>query len=294
MPYQCARAICATFCARIAGALIPIFGPSFPSQCTLVESPDFDRMVIDPQIIHEATREAEMYRRMHISAIAPPNFSSATSFPRQEHPALCRPYTPEDPRPALRPLLTCDPTWPVGHDYEGYQSAPNSASSTGSGLEAYMIAPRPPTSWTPANVPVAPYYDLHQPHPDLTAIPRMQPTHQHHYSYSAPPAWGTKRRLDYEDSDYIHEGSASPWTMSPAARTESSVASPLREMPVLERPEAEKNAAMLLLNLSMQERSPTPVGGSSPTTGTMAPQPLVAYATEVRRSKRHRASSLQN
>lgn len=33
MPYRCAKAVCATFCYHIAGALIPLFGESFPSEC---------------------------------------------------------------------------------------------------------------------------------------------------------------------------------------------------------------------------------------------------------------------
>ncbi|TLD31356.1 hypothetical protein PspLS_02735 [Pyricularia sp. CBS 133598] len=64
MPFACARAVCATFCHPIAGALIPIFGPQFPAECIPPESPNFGRMVIDREIVAHATREAElMYGR---------------------------------------------------------------------------------------------------------------------------------------------------------------------------------------------------------------------------------------
>ncbi|PTB70796.1 hypothetical protein BBK36DRAFT_1108939 [Trichoderma citrinoviride] len=62
MPYTCARAVCATFCAGIAGALIPLFGPTFPSQCTPSDSPYYNEMVIDPQIIRQAMEDVERCR----------------------------------------------------------------------------------------------------------------------------------------------------------------------------------------------------------------------------------------
>ncbi|KAL7958802.1 hypothetical protein V8C34DRAFT_137593 [Trichoderma compactum] len=62
MPYPCARAVCATFCTRIAGALIPLFGPSFPSQCTPFDSPYYNEMVISRRIIMEATEDVARFR----------------------------------------------------------------------------------------------------------------------------------------------------------------------------------------------------------------------------------------
>lgn len=63
MPYSCAKAVCATFCYQIAGALIPIFGSNFPSECLPPQSSDFARMVIDPVLVAEATRETELMRQ---------------------------------------------------------------------------------------------------------------------------------------------------------------------------------------------------------------------------------------
>lgn len=68
MPFTCAKAVCATFCASIAGALIPLFGPDFPKQCVPLEAPEYGRMVIDQMIVAEGTREAEVYRRMYANA----------------------------------------------------------------------------------------------------------------------------------------------------------------------------------------------------------------------------------
>ncbi|KAK3997392.1 hypothetical protein QBC44DRAFT_94151 [Cladorrhinum sp. PSN332] len=58
MPYGCAKAVCATFCYEIAGALIPLFGPDFPSLCVPDNTPGFRHMVIDQAIIAQAKREA--------------------------------------------------------------------------------------------------------------------------------------------------------------------------------------------------------------------------------------------
>lgn len=65
MPYRCARAVCATFCFEIADALIPLFGPGFPSECTRPESQFFWEMVINHQLVMEATIEANASRHAY-------------------------------------------------------------------------------------------------------------------------------------------------------------------------------------------------------------------------------------
>ncbi|KAF3360116.1 hypothetical protein VdG1_01806 [Verticillium dahliae VDG1] len=70
MPYNCAKAVCATFCHDIAGALIPLFGPAFPSECIPPGAPEFQRMIISSQIIYDAQREAEITRRTILRALA--------------------------------------------------------------------------------------------------------------------------------------------------------------------------------------------------------------------------------
>ena len=63
MPFSCAKAICATFCHHIAPALVPIFGPDFPSICVSPDAPEHGRMIIDRSITITATAEAEVFRR---------------------------------------------------------------------------------------------------------------------------------------------------------------------------------------------------------------------------------------
>ncbi|KAF5676457.1 apses transcription factor xbp1 [Fusarium heterosporum] len=282
MPYQCARAICATFCYPIAGALVPIFGPTFPSTCIPPNSPDFGRMIIDPRLISDATREAEITRRMHVTMGAS-SFHSTTSFPREDRPHPQGTYFQEERRRQYRPRLVCDPAWATESDADQpYMSAPNSASSTGSGLPGYMVTSRPGSVWTSAN------QRSPEPNPWLSAVPRDPPSQQE--SALLTSAWGPKRRLDDEDWGSNYRGSASPAvTTTSIAMTPE--ASPMTErvfkVPTSGADMAQKNAAMLLLNLSMQDHVPS----------TSIPADVAYTATiedpcpkDEHRSKRHRAS----
>ncbi|KAK2692746.1 hypothetical protein QWA68_009751 [Fusarium oxysporum] len=285
MPYTCARAVCATFCYSIAGALIPIFGPDFPSLCIHPSAPDFGRMVISQQIIIEATHEAEMARRMHMSTI-PPSFHGATSYPRDDRSIPPGIYAQEERRHRFRPRLFCDPSWAMDSDIERhYISAPNSASSSGSGLPGYMVTSRPGSSWTVAN-PSSP-----EPNPLLSAVPRIPPFQNEGALSSAP--WGPKRRLDYDDWDSYYRESASP-AMSPRSilMVSTPEASAMRQR-VIKTPQsvpdaAQKDAAMLLLNLRMQDQGPSaPNAVESP-----PPIQLQPALEEGHRNKRLRATSL--
>lgn len=80
MPYKCAKAICATFCYPIAGALIPLFGPGFLSECRRPGTPGYRDMTIDPQVIEEATSDARAARSIRMQ----PNMALA-SRPTFEH-----------------------------------------------------------------------------------------------------------------------------------------------------------------------------------------------------------------
>lgn len=131
MPFACAKAVCATFCAPIAGALIPIFGPDFPSQCTSPDAPEHGRMQIDQMTIAESVREADMFRRMYANAASaaannqlPPLHQHQHQQQQQTHsqmhhyshgPALLSPASIPSPRLNRRalPRYSGSP-----HDYE--------------------------------------------------------------------------------------------------------------------------------------------------------------------------------
>ncbi|KXX74789.1 Transcriptional repressor XBP1 [Madurella mycetomatis] len=81
MPFPCARAVCATFCYKIAGALIPLFGPRFPSECVPEKAPGFGRMVIDSAIVACAKRDAAMLFRISRPSLPSPRLSHSISPP---------------------------------------------------------------------------------------------------------------------------------------------------------------------------------------------------------------------
>ncbi|KAI8687016.1 HTH APSES-type domain-containing protein [Fusarium sp. Ph1] len=289
MPYQCARAVCATFCYEIAGALIPIFGPSFPSDCVPRDSQGFGRMVIDSQIVVEAAREANIARRMHLNAAAPV-FGAATSFPRDNN-AHQTMYAPEERKHRFPSRIVCNPPWVPENDTDHhFMSAPNSASSTGSGPLTYMVASHPNSSWAPINRS-SPQTDYASPHPWLSAVPRIPPLL--HRSNLSTSSWGSKRRLEHEDWDYnySYRDSASPnlsmCSVVPASTPEGSPAMQ-REDKVELQPRtdnSQQDAAMLLLNLCKRDQE-------SPAMGSLRPVHRDSVLRDEHRSKRQRATSL--
>ncbi|KAI1766251.1 hypothetical protein GGR53DRAFT_528923 [Hypoxylon sp. FL1150] len=207
MPFQCAKAVCATFCHHIAGALIPIFGPDFPSLCTPSESPDYGRMVIDPEIVHRCTRDAEHFRRVYSNAITSSG-SGRLSPPRDRRPMYRNSYV--DSPKHMSNTHRHHPVRKTIVSHAGYDSP--YATDTDSDLspvaaehrvtaEHRSMAPRdryfssippphphppplgaPPryasSGWTPANVPPPPpppppYSEAPGPSPWLSAVPRF-------------------------------------------------------------------------------------------------------------------------
>ncbi|KAL2884556.1 Transcriptional repressor XBP1 [Ceratocystis lukuohia] len=98
MPYECAKAICATFCHPIAGALVPLFGPDFPQECVSPDSPEFGHMVIHPEIIVRAAHQAEAFRQQYIlTASSRRRSPTANSLsPKRGRKAAAR-ITPDSP-----------------------------------------------------------------------------------------------------------------------------------------------------------------------------------------------------
>ncbi|KAF9870370.1 APSES transcription factor Xbp1 [Colletotrichum karsti] len=258
MPYECAKAVCATFCYNIAGALIPIFGPSFPSMCIPPGSPDYQRMVIDPRIVEDAIREADLSRKVQQHH----GFPSAAHnpLPSIDH----RPMRSlrDDRRLRLNTRLMSPYSDTEG---EGHRSCPDSASSTGSDSISYTYGyhsgpppppphrhPQPPTSgsgWTPANRP-EPYRlvdeSYRSPHPYLSAVPRFTPLNRHHTASTPRPLWN-KRPIDHDDSESGVESSTATTTnnSSPAL----SFVSEQRRDDESDVELAEQNAALGLMTL---------------------------------------------
>jgi hypothetical protein len=62
MPFECARALCSTFCYKIRWVLTPLFGPDFVTQCLPPDHLNYARFKIDGNIVRRAERQAEGWR----------------------------------------------------------------------------------------------------------------------------------------------------------------------------------------------------------------------------------------
>lgn len=188
MPYRCAKAICATFCYSIAGALIPIFGPAFPSECTPPSSVHYKEMIISQQIVIEATKEAEYFRRVHSKKI--PSTTNTVTANRTRLQLRSKQETGDAPIAKLQQLpFTC---WkPVNAVAKVPQPFANSTPRRGYELHEYKIAPLQGSS----SMFMSRHYLDSDPfqhiNPFLKAIPRL--------NASEPPRalvsnWKLKRR----------------------------------------------------------------------------------------------------
>ncbi|CAH0048844.1 unnamed protein product [Clonostachys solani] len=125
VPYQCARAVCVTFCYPIAGALIPIFGPTFPDECVRPDSAFFNRMVIDEHLIREASHEITAYRHSSLTLTKRP--PALTSYPRQGYQPIKHSRQRSEHDLVINPFLGAD-----SRKHRTSESIQHSRSASGS------------------------------------------------------------------------------------------------------------------------------------------------------------------
>lgn len=214
MPYQCARAVCATFCYNISGALIPIFGPDFPSLCTQVDAPEYSRMVIDQAIVIQSTQEADSYRYLYSNA-ASSGFGARSRnddgniSPKRDRRVFRSPYDDTNrhhPRYRVRKTYATTPgsgNSPYTTDTDGeispitdrtsqVRDPPPQLTRLPHSQMPSMIVPlrhghirNSSSGWTPANTPHSsthprPHTEYHtfNPSPWLSAVPRFTTAQQ--------------------------------------------------------------------------------------------------------------------
>ncbi|KAI1426810.1 hypothetical protein F5Y12DRAFT_793539 [Xylaria sp. FL1777] len=234
MPYQCAKAVCATFCYKISGALIPIFGPDFPALCTAVDAPEYSRMVIDPAIVIQSTREAEYYRRLYTNNTASVDSGSRedndNTNPKRDRRGFRAPYDDSSRHNSRhRVRKTCIST--PGSENSPYTTDTDGEISPAADrtnlirdlphhqLPRFLHSPIPSiiaplrsshassssSGWTPANAPQPPAhlrqpneYQTTGPNPWLSAIPRFTTTaHLQTLPYPSMNASRTTRPQTY-------------------------------------------------------------------------------------------------
>lgn len=388
MPFACAKAVCATFCAPIAGALIPIFGHDFPSQCISPGSPDHGRMAIDPAVVADSAREADMFRRMYVNANAvASNNQLPHHHPQQIHhyshgPALPSPTSIPSPRLARRGVHR--PGSPYDYDLERvdfggrmrfkggldgpYGVAPESDPEIRTGPDTPPLhhvlhrgvpyspmSPPRSSGWTAANHAARPHsssvtpsssYQQHGfreemqyaggPNPLLSAIPRLgHHAGLDHYqtSHRLPPishapaaaaaaaaaaAWNASKRPAPEvdaDCGYDGQSESSPTTTVTTTTSRASAGRMPEDDGASQASSAaaasgvEKNAALLLMNLSVRDIREVwgqgdkenkrvegyvcyPPRGCGAESVSMSPVSAAVATADGHRSKRRRATSM--
>ncbi|TVY56466.1 hypothetical protein LCER1_G002215 [Lachnellula cervina] len=290
MPYSCALAVCTTFCAHIAGALIPIFGPTFPSLCVPPEAPEHGRWSIDPAIVVEATAEAENYRAQYSSFSTPK--SARESYSPQQRISEMRTTPPNGLSRRLRLKRTFGGDSPYGTPTDTDLETNGGGSETSSG-DGYFCSPITPVSASSLNLNqqhnwqrpnmishsanssmnVSPHHKLAPGlNPILSAIPR---------SADVPMGgmWPTiKRRVDEVDADDEYDGAESASVTDDKASDNGKGSD--KEMEDVSIGGQEQKAAWLLMKLSVKDRE------------CSAEASREKYELEGPRIKRRRATSM--
>ncbi|KAI1006895.1 hypothetical protein K3495_g1320 [Podosphaera aphanis] len=170
MPFNCAREICATFCYHIAPAIIPLFGPSFPSLCANPNSPEFGYMVISSNTIAEAAIEIESLKPK--DAFFPIVKSTTLLFP----PYSCSHISKHD----FKSRTMMNQRTPQKRKTISYYTGDETASF----FDSQSYETKYPCTWQQTKhgrcldlsesiIAISPsLYVLNSPHPILTAIPR--------------------------------------------------------------------------------------------------------------------------
>jgi hypothetical protein len=320
MPYSCAFAVCATFCDEISGALIPLFGPTFPSQCVSKNSPNFPRMVIDASIIATGVAEAHVLRANYSSATPSAQPSPTPSFATPS-PRSILGHDVDSQSPHISKRLGLKRTFTNGSLYntctdtdndsktssgDRYLHSPFTSASTTSPSIPYM------TAWTPTNrdqtsspngtigtyrttLPDGPRRYGHKtalscsPSPWLSAIPRSS-CKISSAALRSTEEWPSKKHVEEVaaadeangEGDEGYDGEASASGSERSNEQEEEEEREGRRQPALG--ETEMRAAWVLMQLSVRESGHIP--------------PLVAlrggsYATDAEgpQAKRRRASS---
>ena len=280
MPYNCALAVCTTFCHDIAPALIPLFGPTFPSLCVPPEAPEYNRWTIDPTLITTATALAETYRLSSSLSLPKTSISASPSPSPFPHPRTKLPAAGPLRRMRLkRGFASVEDTDTEEGEGEGSETSGGDASYFCSPGPVYAAVARNMAAHAANSFNVAPYFHpssklpAHNPNPWLSAIPRSTglpaslPTS---LPLEIPRLGGYKRPIEESqgmgagggDEEYDGEESAS---MSVSENDGDGKGEGDRDVMMEEGVSgAEKKAAWLLMKLSVRDGAGEASEGEGP------------------------------
>ncbi|GLA77019.1 hypothetical protein AtubIFM55763_008898 [Aspergillus tubingensis] len=128
MPFRAAKALATTFCWNIRFLLTPMFGLDFPAQCIPPNDARFNNMIIDPEIVRQATEDVAYYRSLEPQVPRRGGHQNSQELDRDPD------YNTRKPSPCQQKCQSVSPQ----HTYCG--------SPTSSSQNTYMLANTPYTS----------------------------------------------------------------------------------------------------------------------------------------------------
>ncbi|EAQ87314.1 hypothetical protein CHGG_03933 [Chaetomium globosum CBS 148.51] len=160
MPYSCAKAVCATFCHEIAGALIPLFGPNFPFECIPKKSHGYGRMSISPEIVERARNDAIALFKPAAALPSPRPSRSVSPLPSRRSTRTTEPYdyhSDYDRRPLPSPYTDTDVDCHRMSERHGHRvlaMAPPCISEPRPPMDSAAVpTPQSSPAWTAVNRP---------------------------------------------------------------------------------------------------------------------------------------------
>ncbi|GAT28768.1 APSES transcription factor Xbp1 [Aspergillus luchuensis] len=122
---RAAKALAATFCWNIRFLLTPMFGLDFPAQCIPPNDARFNNMIIDPEIVRQATEDVAYYRSLEPLVPRRGGHQNAQELDRDQQ---CK----------TRDASPCQQTCPNVPLHDTYCVSPTSSSQN-----TYMLANTP-------------------------------------------------------------------------------------------------------------------------------------------------------
>ena len=155
--------------------MIPLFGPSFPSECVHPESADYGVVTISRLLIQEVSREFELSRRYYVEKAVAAASQDIMSYPRQTQSMVRDDMLPSYARlPHLLPMV---------YDTENRRQAT---------LEQITLNPRPRS---PLKLPTRIHdYSIPEVSNQFSAINRSTPTHDHQQADADEPSSSYRAR----------------------------------------------------------------------------------------------------
>lgn len=232
VPFECARAVCLTFCYPIRWVLTPIFGHSFITECLRPDESGFGRYKINPELVYRAGLVAENWKLQASRSatpaspapygylgdvprsMPPPTSVPRTAAPRvkRERPTFMSPFDSDREQASRREASSREPAIkeepsvsPKSSPVEGYPPAFG-------GWTSINQRPTPPSP--PQNAPAGyANYSVHlltEPHAGANSNPQASawrgPDGRRSASPAARPQRQTRKRsaranddLDYEE-----------------------------------------------------------------------------------------------